>query len=412
MASTMNSIQRFFGKKTSEEMVKKWQQDIRAQNRGIERQIRSIEREEAKVKASIKQVAKRGDTKSCKSLAKELVRSRKHKDRLYTSKAQLNSVSMQLTHQLATLKIAGTLQKSTEVMTLVNQLIRLPEISKTMQEMSMEMTKAGIIDEMIGDTFEMMDDEDMEEEADEEVNKVLYQVTEGIVGTLGEATSVTNLQNPVIPAAEEEEEEPELDMMQKRLEVSMTFTSKQLLNQSKRATKDENAEKTKLKTAIQKGNMEGARLHAANAIRKKNESLNLLRLSSRIDAVASRVQTAVTMHQVTGSMANVVKGMDKAMQSMNLEKISMVMDKFESQFEDLDVQTEYMEGAMAGTTTMTTPQTEVDSLMQQVADEHGLEMNQEFGNYAPGTSIAGLNKQEEKDVEADKLDERLRALRQ
>jgi charged multivesicular body protein 1 len=65
----------------------------------------------------------------------------------------------------------------------------------------------------------------------------------------------------------------------------------------------------------------------------------------------------------------------------------MVMDKFESQFEDLDVQTEYMEGAMAGTTTMTTPQTEVDTLMQQVADEHGLEMNQEFGNYAPGTSI-------------------------
>lgn len=90
----------------------------------------------------------------------------------------------------------------------------------------------------------------------------------------------------------------------------------------------------------------------------------------------------------------------------------MVMDKFESQFEDLDVQTEYMEGAMAGTTTMTTPQGEVDTLMQQVADEHGLELNQEFGSFVPGTSIAGLNKQEEKDVEADKLDERLRALRQ
>ncbi|CAO3676903.1 unnamed protein product [Umbelopsis vinacea] len=192
----------------------------------------------------------------------------------------------------------------------------------------------------------------------------------------------------------------------------LKFTSKQLLNESKKATKDENVEKVKLKTAIQKGNMEGARLHAANAIRKKNESLNLLRLSSRIDAVASRVQTAVTMQQVTGSMANVVKGMDRAMQSMNLEKISMVMDKFESQFEDLDVQTEYMEGAMAGTTTMTTPQGEVDTLMQQVADEHGLELNQEFGTFVPGTSIAGLNKQEEKDVEADKLDERLRALRQ
>ena len=99
---------------------------------------------------------------------------------------------------IATLKIAGTLQKSAEVMNLVNQLVKLPEIAKTMQEMSMEMTRvrsrmhspvrfmiiilyqqAGIMDEMISDSFEMMDDEDLEEEADEEVNKVLYQVTEG-----------------------------------------------------------------------------------------------------------------------------------------------------------------------------------------------------------------------------------------
>jgi division protein CdvB (Snf7/Vps24/ESCRT-III family) len=49
--------------------------------------------------------------------------------------------------------------------------------------------------------------------------------------------------------------------------------------------------------------------------------LNLLRLGSRIDAVASRVQTAVTMRQVTGSMMNVVKGMDQAMKAMDLEKV-------------------------------------------------------------------------------------------
>lgn len=70
--------------------------------------------------------------------------------------------------------------------------------------------------------------------------------------------------------------------------------------------------------------MEGARIYAANAIRKKNEGLNLLRLSSRIDAVASRVQTAVTMRNVTMSMASVVKGMDKAMESMNLEKVIFI----------------------------------------------------------------------------------------
>lgn len=50
--------------------------------------------------------------------------------------------------------------------------------------------------------------------------------------------------------------------------------------------------------ALQQGNTEGAKIYASNAIRKKNESLNLLRLSSRIDAVSSRVETAVTMRQV------------------------------------------------------------------------------------------------------------------
>ena len=75
--------------------------------------------------------------------------------------------------------------------------------------------------------------------------------------------------------------------------------------------------------ALQQGNNDGARIYAANAIRKKNEALNLLRLSSRVDSVASRVETAVTMRQITGNMASVVKGMDKAMDSMNLERVSV-----------------------------------------------------------------------------------------
>lgn len=44
--------------------------------------------------------------------------------------------------------------------------------------------------------------------------------------------------------------------------------------------------------------METAKLYAENAIRKKNESLNYLRMSGRIDAVAARVQTALTMKTV------------------------------------------------------------------------------------------------------------------
>ncbi|KAH9169503.1 vacuolar assembly protein DID2 [Lactarius sanguifluus] len=156
------------------------------------------------------------------------------------------------------------------------------------------------------------------------------------------------------------------------------FTAKSLSRQAKKAQKDENAEKTRLKKALQQGNNDGARIYASNAIRKKSEALNLLRLASRIDAVASRVETAVTMRQVTGNMTSVVKGMDKAMETMNLERISLVMDKFESQFSDLDVQTSYMEDAMGSTTAVSTPQDQVDSLMRQMAEETDIELQQDL----------------------------------
>ncbi|KAJ3295933.1 Charged multivesicular body protein 1a [Rhizoclosmatium sp. JEL0117] len=153
--------------------------------------------------------------------------------------------------------------------------------------------------------------------------------------------------------------------------------------------------------------MEGAKIYASNAIRKKNESINFLRLASRVDAVASRVQTAVTMRAVTQSMAGVVKGMDKAMESMNLEQISMVMDRFEQQFEDLDVQTSYMENAMGQTTAMTTPADQVDELLQKVADENGLELQMNM----PGAATGNLVGTTTVNKEQDELGERLARLR-
>ncbi|KAH9943268.1 vacuolar assembly protein DID2 [Epithele typhae] len=189
----------------------------------------------------------------------------------------------------------------------------------------------------------------------------------------------------------------------------LKFTAKTLNRQAKKAQKDEGTEKAKLKKALSQGNNDGARIYAANAIRKKNESLNLLRLASRVDAVASRVETAVTMRQVSGNMASVVKGMDKAMESMNLERISVVMDKFESQFSDLDVQTSYMEETMSATTATSTPQDEVDALMKQTAEEANIELQHDLASReAPPTIEVPKEKIGEED---DMLAARLRKLR-
>lgn len=59
-----------------------------------------IQREEAKVKKSIKDAAKQGHIDVAKILAKELVQSRKATSKMYTSKAQMNSVMMSMQQQL------------------------------------------------------------------------------------------------------------------------------------------------------------------------------------------------------------------------------------------------------------------------------------------------------------------------
>uniref|UniRef100_H0W919 Charged multivesicular body protein 1B n=1 Tax=Cavia porcellus TaxID=10141 RepID=H0W919_CAVPO len=192
--------------------------------------------------------------------------------------------------------------------------------------------------------------------------------------------------------------------MEKHL-LNLKFAAKELNRNAKKCDKEEKTEKAKIKKAIQKGNTEVARIHAENAIRQ-NQAINFLRMSARVDAVAARVQSAVTMGKVTKSMAGVVKSMDATLRSMNLEKISALMDKFEHQFETLDVQTQQMEDTMSSTTTLTTPQNQVDMLLQEMADEAGLDLNMELPQGqmgSVGTSVAS--------IEQDELSQRLARLR-
>lgn len=85
------------------------------------------------------------------------------------------------------------------------------------------------------------------------------------------------------------------------------------------------------------------------------------------------------------------------------------MDKFEAQFSDLDVQTSYMEDTISNTTAVTMPQDQVDLLMQQMADETKVELQQNLGESEIPTQE--LNSKEAVSQEDDRLAERLRALR-
>lgn len=185
---------------------------------------------------------------------------------------------------------------------------------------------------------------------------------------------------------------------------NLKFMAKQLSKSAVKAEKEEKTEKNKIKKAMEKGNMEGARIYSQNAIRKKQEALNYMKLASRLDATVGRLETQAKMQMVSKNMASIVKTLEKSLESNNLTKIQETMNKFEHQFEDLDLHTQVMDGVMSAQANLSTPEDEVNSLMHQVADEHGLEVGLNMPN-ASAAQPAGQA------TEQDTLAQRMAALK-
>lgn len=72
------------------------------------------------------------------------------------------------------------------------------------------------------------------------------------------------------------------------------------------------------------------------------------------------------MQTVNKSMVGIVGALEKALAGNNLEKMAQTMETFERQFENLDVQSEFVEGAMSQQAALSTPEDDVNMLVQQV----------------------------------------------
>ncbi len=166
-------------------------------------------------------MAKKGEIGSVKVLAKEILSTRKAKERMLTAKAHLNSVTMHISSTAAMNKVAGAMAKSTAVMSAMSSLRNVPELQATMRAMSIEMEKAGIIEEMMDDAMAMTESADAEELADEEVNKVVSEITAGMFVGVEPTPTALPASAAAVEAGETAEppatDDPELEAMRKRL---------------------------------------------------------------------------------------------------------------------------------------------------------------------------------------------------
>lgn len=187
--------------------------------RKLDRDIQQLKAAESKAKNFILQANKRAQrnpsqakqaAQDTRIYARELIRARKQNARLATSKAQLQSVQMQVNEAFSVRKIEGSIRASTGIMKDVNSLVRLPELTGTMRELSQELVRAGIIEEMVGDSLpdsELLEGED--DEAEAEVDKILTEILKDRLPPTAQKPEEAILTQPV----EEEEEEDQQEML-------------------------------------------------------------------------------------------------------------------------------------------------------------------------------------------------------
>ncbi|GIZ41584.1 hypothetical protein CKM354_000488300 [Cercospora kikuchii] len=228
----MDAARRFFYGPSPEEQKRKCNSLLRSNTRKLDRDLQNLKALESKTKSLILQASKRAQRNPSQAtqaraetriFAKELLRVRKQTQRLSTSKATLQSVGMQVNEAFAMKKIEGGIKNSVGIMKDVNMLVKLPELTGTMRELSQELVKAGIIEEMVGDSLPdqgVLEDED--EEAEAEVDKILGEVLKDRTQATPQLPSGPLGPIEAQPAQEEEEDfenEETLAQMRNRLEA-------------------------------------------------------------------------------------------------------------------------------------------------------------------------------------------------
>ncbi|KAK2964317.1 putative Charged multivesicular body protein 1 [Blattamonas nauphoetae] len=192
--------------------------------------------------------------------------------------------------------------------------------------------------------------------------------------------------------------------------LELRMTSKRLNTESAKSRKRQDAEKAKIKKAIQQGNAEGAKVYAQNAIREKNMSMMYLRLASRMDGIQSRLQMASAMSSVMKDIDKVTSQLQRASKSMNIQEINKILDKFDQQVTHMDTVSDVVSAAMDDNMSGQVASDEVANLISQVADENQLNLDGEFSNLMPTRTDLAPQQVQAQPAAHDNVDERLRRL--
>ena len=195
---------------TPEERMREAKRLINRGVRELDRERVRLQNEEKKIVMEIKALAKTGQIAPCKTLAKDLVRSRRYVTKFYEMKSKLQGVGLQLQTVKSTQSMSMALKGVTASMKAFNKTMNNQELNNIMKEFMRENERMGVTEEMMGDAIDMaLDQEGDVEASDQVVNQVLSEIGIEVSDQIGDGV-------PIRGFNQEEEKKEDLNNLESR----------------------------------------------------------------------------------------------------------------------------------------------------------------------------------------------------
>ncbi|KAL5469528.1 hypothetical protein EMCRGX_G030793 [Ephydatia muelleri] len=179
----------FGSRKTPEELLKQNQRALRKVVRELDRERTGLERQEKKIVADIKKMAKSGQMDAVKIMAKDLVRTRNFIKKFILMRANIEAIALKLQTLKSQAAMANAMKGVTKALKTMNRRMNLPNLQKIMMEFERESEIMDLKEETISDTIDdVIGDADDEEESDVIVSQVLDELGISLDHELAEIT--------------------------------------------------------------------------------------------------------------------------------------------------------------------------------------------------------------------------------
>ncbi|KAJ5692032.1 hypothetical protein N7462_001455 [Penicillium macrosclerotiorum] len=193
--------------------------------------------------------------------------------------------------------------------------------------------------------------------------------------------------------------------------TNVKLHSNRLKKEAARAEATFKSEKAKADKAMKNHEFQIARIHAASAIREKRRQVTLKSEAARADVIINELKAAQSTRDTSRTLALASRGLDAASRSVNLEHLVGHANNFLARSEDFKIASAAIEDVAQGLSMQeygAEGQHEVDELMEQLADDAGVDMRMVLEtDETPKNEVV----QETQVKEADGLQDRLAALR-